>query len=84
MLRDGSGKFIELLKMSMNDGVVSRLVKCEQELIHLKAGSETGADSAKLFRMFFDFSGITETRKYRIVVAPKNGDYDNLIVMPIG
>lgn len=65
------------------DSIEERLVECEQDLIKLKTQGYTSADSSKLYRTYIDFSSITSTRKYTIELAPIDGNYEDLIVMPI-
>lgn len=63
--------------------LVKEIGSIEQALLKMKVNSGSRADSALLRRLWIDYSGVHETRDYRIEVAPKNGNYSGLIVMPI-
>ena len=71
----------------MNNGLAKELSNIEQQLIQIKGQNETRGDSFLQYSLYLNLGAPTTNYVQRylttIVVEPKKGRWDNLIIMPI-
>ena len=63
-----------------NDALSKAISQLEDELVAVKIQSRTRADSSQMYRTRVGV--LTQYDYVDVVVAPKDGIYDNLVVMP--